>query len=92
MHQTIDLQERRRVVQGDTVVVEFEYRGVLSGPALSAIAGKEGCPDIEYALPTTSWYRIVDGRIVRQKDFIDFATFLELREQLMQASSGDPKP
>ncbi|MDX1389675.1 MAG: nuclear transport factor 2 family protein, partial [Acidobacteriota bacterium] len=85
MHLTMDLVESRRVIDGDTVVVEYEYRGRLDGAALGASVGKEGCPDLEYVLPATSWYTVRGGEIVEQKDFIDWATFLELRQQMLAA-------
>ncbi len=89
------LEEKRRVVAGDTVVVEYEYLGQLNGAVLGASVGKEGCPDLEYSMPATSWYRVRNGLIVQQKDFIDWATFLDLRQQLLAAgspSSEDGKP
>lgn len=88
MHHRIDLEEKRRAVHGDFVVVEYEYSGQLNGAVLGQSVGKEGCPDLEYTLPATSWYEVRDGRIVHQKDFIDLATLLELREQLLAAGSG----
>jgi len=96
MHLQMDLTEKRRIVGDDVVVVEYEYRGQLNGAALGQSVGKEGCPDLEYVLPATSWYTVNRGRIVHQKDFIDWATFLELRQQLLaggtppaQGSSND---
>lgn len=83
MHHRLGLQEKRRLVQGEVVVVEYDYVGELNGAAMSQAAGKEGCPDLEYRLPATSWFEVRDGRITRQRDFIDFATFLELRERLL---------
>ncbi|MCZ6695130.1 MAG: nuclear transport factor 2 family protein [Acidobacteria bacterium] len=85
LHEVIDLREKRRVTDGDMVVVEYEYAGRLSGAALSQATGREGCPDIDYALPTTSWYRVEGGRIVHQKDFIDLATFMELQQKAAAA-------
>jgi ketosteroid isomerase-like protein len=88
MHIRMGLKEERRVVDGDVVVVEYEYRGQLNGAALGASVGKEGCPDLEYTLPATSWYEVKGGKIVHQKDFIDWATFLELRERLLAGGDG----
>ena len=94
MHHRIDLRETRRVVQGNLVVVDYEYAGFLNGAILGQAVGKQGCPDLEYTLPTTSWYEIRDGRIVHQKDFIDMATLLEVRETLLaggtSSASNDP--
>ena len=87
-HLRMDLEEKRRVVDGETVVVEYEYLGQLNGAALGASVGKEGCPDLDYSLPATSWYRVKNGRIVHQKDFIDWATFLDLRQQMLAAGSS----
>jgi len=87
MHLRMGLEETRRVVDGDLVVVEYEYRGQLNGAALGASVGKEGCPDLEYALPATSWYTVKNGKIVHQKDFIDWATFLDLRQQLLETGT-----
>lgn len=87
VHLRMDLVETRRAVDGDTVVVEYEYRGQLNGAAMGAAVGKEGCPDLEYVLPTTSWYKVRGGKIVHQKDFIDWATFLDLRQQMMAGGS-----
>ena len=89
LHEAIDLREVRRITQGDMVVVEYEYAGRLSGAALSQATGREGCPDLDYTLPTTSWYRVEDGRIVHQKDFIDLATYMEL-QQKAAAAHADP--
>ncbi len=81
LHTELDLREKRRVTVGDTVVVEYEYTGVLSGAALSQATGKEGCRDVEYVLPVTSWYEVENGHIRRQKDFIDLTTLQEIRQQ-----------
>jgi hypothetical protein len=35
----------------------------------------------------TSWYEVKDGKIIHQKDFIDWATFLELRHRLLEAGT-----
>ena len=88
MHIRMDLTEKRRAVDGDVVVVEYEYRGQLNGAALGASVGKEGCPDLDYVLPATSWYRVSNGRIAHQKDFIDWATFLDLRQQLLASGTA----
>ncbi len=88
MHLKMDVKEKRRAIDGNTVVVEYDYVGTLNGDVLGQIAGKENCPDLEYVLPTTSWYEIKDGKIVHQRDFIDWATFLELREKMAAAGSG----
>ncbi len=87
VHLRMDLVETRRVVDGDTVVVEYEYRGQLNGAVLGAAVGKEGCPDLEYVLPATSWYKVQGGKIVHQKDFLDWATFLDLRQQIAAAGT-----
>ncbi len=87
MHLRLDLVEQRRAVDGNVVVVEYEYRGQLDGKVLGASVGKQGCPDLEYALPTTSWYRVENGKITHQKDFIDWATFLDLRQQMLSAGT-----
>ncbi len=89
LHETIDLREVRRIMEGDMVVVEYEYAGRLSGAALSQATGREGCPDIDYTLPTTSWYRVKGGRIVHQKDFIDLATYMELQQKAAAAHAPD---
>ena len=89
LHHEMDVKEKRRVVHGNTVVVEYDYVGTLNGAALGQAVGKEGCPDLEYELPTTSWYEVKNGKIVHQRDFIDLATYMELREQLLAAASGD---
>jgi len=89
MHHTMGLVERRRVARGDTVVVEYDYVGTLNGGVLAQSVGKESCPDLDYVLPVTTWFRIEDGKIAHQKDYIDWATFLELREKLLAA--GSPK-
>ncbi|MDH3626739.1 MAG: nuclear transport factor 2 family protein [Acidobacteriota bacterium] len=85
MHLQMDLKESRRVVQGNTVVVEYAYTGQLNGKALGHSVGKESCPDLEYSLPTTSWYQVENGRIVSHKDFIDLATYKELQAQMLAA-------
>ncbi len=81
MHERMEVSEKRRLVQGNVVVVEYDYRGTLDGVALSQISGKE-CSSIEYTLPATTWFTIEDGRIVHQKDFIDLATLKELQLQV----------
>lgn len=88
MHLTMDIEESRRIVDGSTVAVEYAYKGQLNGAALGASVGKEGCPSLDYALPTTSWFTVRDGRIVDQKDFIDWATFLDLRQEILAAGSS----
>lgn len=87
MHIRMELEEGRRVVDGDLVVVEYVYSGQLNGAALGASVGKEGCPDLEYVLSATSWYTVKNGKIVHQKDFIDWATLLDLRQQLLETGT-----
>ena len=89
MHLRMDVKEKRRVIHRNTVVVEYDYVGTLDGAALAQSVGKKDCPDLEYALPTTSWYEVEGGKIVHQRDFVDWATFLELREQMLAAGSGN---
>jgi len=87
VHLSMDLEETRRVVDGNTVVVEYAYRGQLNGAVLGASVGKEGCPNLTYNLPATSWFKVEKGRIVHQKDFIDWATFLDLRNEMLAAGT-----
>lgn len=87
-HTTMDIVVDRQMTDGDTVVVEYRYTGTLSGAALSQALGKQGCPDLDYSLPATSWYRISDGKIADQKDFIDLATLQELQAQAAAAASS----
>ncbi len=89
-HHEMDLAQVRRVVAGDTVVVESVYKGQLNGAVLGAAVGKEGCPDLTYELPVTSWFQVKGGKIVQQKDFLDWATFLELRQQMLAAGKDIP--
>lgn len=86
VHLEMDVREKNRLTRDDTVVVEFEYVGVLSGEALSQLTGREGCSDQEYAIPATSWFRIEDGRIASQRDFIDLASLQELQARLTQGT------
>jgi len=90
VHLEMDLTEVRRVVVGDTVVVESVYTGQLNGAILGRSVGKEGCPDLTYELPVTSWFQVKGGKIVQQKDFLDWATFLELRQQMLAAGKDIP--
>jgi len=87
MHHSMGLKEKRRVIHGNTVVVEFDYVGKLNGAVLGQSVGKDACPDLEYVLPATSWYEIENGKIARQRDFIDLATYQELRQQLLAAGN-----
>ena len=86
LHARMGLEEQRRVVAGDTVVVEYEYVGLVNGEALSAALGKEACPDIDYRIPVTSWYTVRDGHITHHKDFIDLATSQELKQRAAAAA------
>ncbi len=83
MHHQVDLREKRRVVQGNVVVVEYEYAGQLNGAVAGQAVGKTGCPDLDYTLPVTSWYEVRGGRIAHQRDFIDLATLMALREKML---------
>ena len=87
VHGRMEVHEKRRIVQGDLVAVEYEYRGELDGVELSRISGKQ-CQSLEYSLPATTWFTVRDGRIVHQKDFIDLATFLELKQQVAAGAAG----
>ena len=89
VHSKIGLREKRRVVMGNTVVVEYEYTGVLSGAALRQATGQETCQDTDYVLPATSWYEVKKGRIQRQRDFIDLATLEEIRKQAHGVQASD---
>ena len=86
IHQSMGIDEKRRVVKGNVVTVEYAYTGVLSGAALSQVTGKEDCQDTEYVIPVTSWYEVQDGRVARQTDFIDLASLAEVRERASGAT------
>ncbi len=86
MHERMEVSEKRRLIQGNVVVVEHEYRGALDGAVLSQISGKQ-CSSIEYTLPATTWFTVEHGRIAHQKDFIDLATLKELQ---LQVAGGAP--
>lgn len=83
LHRSIGLEEKRRVARGNDVVVEYDYVGTLSGEALSHLSGKSGCPDLDYKIATISWYTVRNGKVVEQRDFIDYATYKELQAALM---------
>lgn len=88
VHSAMGIDVRRRVVSGNLVVVDYVYEGTLSGEALRAATGKETCRDTPYRLPVTSWFEVRDGRISRQTDYIDLATFQEIRAQASGAVEG----
>ncbi len=88
-HHEMRIVEKRRMVDGNLVVVEYDYMGKLNGAVLGAAVGSDSCPDLEYVLPATSWYEVAADRIVRQRDFIDYATYLELQQKMQAAAAGD---
>lgn len=88
LHKSMDIEVDREVSEGDWVVVEYRYTGLLDGAALSQALGKEGCPDLAYSLPVTSWYRLSGGKIAHQRDFIDLATLHELQAQAAGATAS----
>lgn len=87
MHGRMEVSEKRRLVQGNLVAVEYEYIGELDGAVLSQMSGKQ-CSSIEYVLAATTWFTIEDGRIAHQKDFIDLATLMELQQKIAAGGSA----
>jgi ketosteroid isomerase-like protein len=62
VHLAMDVEIERRVVTGNTVVVDLAYVGTLSGAALHQATGLEGCTDtMVFALGgrTLSWYTTI---------------------------------
>ncbi|ANM31487.1 hypothetical protein ABI59_20830 [Acidobacteria bacterium Mor1] len=88
-HHEMRIEEKRRMVHENLVVVEYDYVGKLNGKVLGAAIGSDSCPDLEYVLPATSWYEVASDRIVHQRDFIDYATYIELQKKMQAAAAGD---
>lgn len=73
IHLEMSVEEKRRVVSGDTVAVEILYKGTLD-------CAKLGRPDHEnlvYSLPAVLLFEVSEGKIRKQTDYIDFRTFSE---------------
>lgn len=83
VHHRMDIAVKQRVAKGDRVVVEHAYEGMLSGEGLHATSGRDGCRDTVYSIPTTSWFEVKDGRIVRQTDYVDLETLKEVKQRAM---------
>ncbi len=81
LHLEMGIKEKRRVVSGNQVAVEFAFTGTISGAAMRQASGKTTCQDTTYEVPATSWFEVSDGRIIRQTDFIDLATLEEVKKR-----------
>ena len=84
IHVEMSVVEKRRVVSGDTAVVEVLYKGTLD-------CAKLGRPDHEnlpYELPAVLLFEVSDGKIRKQTDYIDYRTFTETFAKLQ----SQPKP
>ena len=67
LHTAMGIDERRRLTDGETVVVEYVFTGTLSAEALRAATGKESCVSVSYELPATSWFRRPSPRASSQR-------------------------
>ena len=85
-HLHMDIEEKRRIVTGNTAVVEIDYVGTLDCSVL-------GLPDesLPYRMPAVQIFEVEAGRIVRQTDYIDYRTFTELQAEVqkkLEAAAG----
>ena len=86
VHSKMSVRIQRKIASGNRVAVEFVYAGRLSGEALRQLTGKTQCRDVDYEIPATSWFRIDNGHIVEQTDFIDVTTLAEVKAKAAGAS------
>ncbi|MEM9597212.1 MAG: nuclear transport factor 2 family protein [Acidobacteriota bacterium] len=74
MHEAMGVEEKRRAVRGDLVIVEVIYTGTLDAAAL----GRSGGDGLTYSLPAVLLFEVENGRIHHQTDYLDFRTLSEL--------------
>ena len=73
IHVDMQIEEKRRVVSGDRVVLEIDYKGTLDCAKL----GRPDHENVSYSLPAVIVLEMKNGRIQEQTDYIDFRTFTE---------------
>ncbi len=86
IHVEMSVEEKRRMVSGDTVVVEILYKGTLDCAKL----GRPDHENLSYALPAVLLFEVSNGRIRRQTDYIDYRTFTETFAKLQPAPQPHP--
>lgn len=86
IHVEMSVEEKRRVVSGDSVVVEVLYRGTLDCAKL----GRPDHENLSYSLPAVLLFELSNGRVRRQTDYIDYRTISETFAKLQPTSQPQP--
>lgn len=87
IHVEMSVEEKRRMVSGDTVVVEILYKGTLDCAKL----GRPDHENLSYALPAVLIFEVSNGKIRKQTDYIDYRTFTETFAKLQPPSQPQPQ-
>ncbi len=86
IHVEMSVEEKRRMVSGDSVVVEILYKGTLDCAKL----GRPDHENLSYVLPAVLLFDFSNGKIRRQTDYIDYRTFTETFAKLQPTPQPGP--
>ena len=86
IHVEMSVEEKRRIVSGDTVVVEILYKGTLDCAKL----GRPDHENLSYELPAVLLFEVSNGKIRKQTDYIDYRTFTETFAKLQPQPQPHP--
>jgi steroid delta-isomerase-like uncharacterized protein len=86
IHVEMEVEEKRRMISGDSVVVEILYKGTLDCAKL----GRPDHENLSYALPAVLLFEVSNGKIRRQTDYIDYRTFTETFAKLQPTPPPQP--
>ena len=87
IHVEMNIEEKRRMVSGESVVVEIFYKGTLDCAKL----GRPDHENLSYALPAVLLLEVSNGRIRKQTDYIDYRTFTETFAKLQPTPQPHPQ-
>ncbi len=87
IHVEMSVEEKRRIVSGDTVVIEILYKGTLDCAKL----GRPDHQNLSYDLPAVLIFEVSNGKIRKQTDYIDYRTFTETFAKLQPQSQSHPQ-
>ncbi|MGH9388162.1 MAG: nuclear transport factor 2 family protein [Vicinamibacteria bacterium] len=86
IHVEMSIEEKRRLVSGNMVVVEILYKGTLDCAKL----GRPDHDNLPYVLPAVLLFEVSKGRIRKQTDYIDYRTFSETFAKLQPPAQPQP--
>lgn len=73
-HSEMDVEEVRRVIDGDLAIVEVVYTGIVDTAAI----GRSDLEPVSYEIPAVLIFEVDRGLIRKQIDYLDYRSLSEL--------------